>query len=120
MRERYELHCDDRSIIIDDCTRVVLRRGIPFDYDTTRDYTSDSDDSGDVVWEPRHSLATLENKALFVHGIFDELLDFCQAIVDKRPLRTANLEFALHLMQVYEASLLSGGELWSVEPTPLW
>lgn len=119
VRERYELYGDDRSIIIDDCTRVILRRGIPFDYNTTRDYTSDSDDSGDVIWEPRHSLATLENKALFVQGIFDELLDFCQAIVDKRPLRTAGLEFALHLMQVYEGSMLSGGELLSVEPAPL-
>jgi predicted dehydrogenase len=118
VRERYELYGDARSIVIDDCTRVILRRGIPFDYETTRDYTSNEAETGDAVWEPRHSLATLENKALFVQGIFDELLDFCEAILESRPLRTANLEFTLHLMRVYEASLLSEGELVSVEPGP--
>jgi predicted dehydrogenase len=116
VRERYELYGDAQSVIIDDCTRVILRRGIPFDYETTREYTSDEAETGDVVWEPRHSLATLENKALFVQGIFDELHDFCGAILEGHPLRTADLEFALHLMRVYEASLLSDGELISVEP----
>ena len=120
VRERYELFGDSRSIVVDDCTRVILRRGIPFDYETTRDYTSSEADSGDVTWEPRHSLATLENKALFVQGIFDELLDFCMAILEQRPLRTANLEFALHLMRVYEASLISTGEPVAVDPVAGW
>src|SRR5258708_39658902 len=79
------------------------------------DFTSSGTESGSVVWEVNHCLATLENKALFVQGIFDELLDFCQAVLENRPLRIGNLESALHVMQVYEAALCSRGNPVAIE-----
>jgi predicted dehydrogenase len=107
--ERYELFGDEHVIGIENSSRVAYHRGIPFDYATTHDFTGPGLDTGSVVWEVEHRLATLENKALFIQGVFDELFDFCLAILDRRPLRTTDLEFALHIMRIYEAALLSDG-----------
>ena len=62
------------------------------------------------MWEVGHRLGTLENKSLFIQGFFNEMFDFCEAVLESRPLRTCGLDFALHLMQVYEAALIRGGE----------
>jgi hypothetical protein len=45
----------------------------------------------------------------------DELLDFCQAALENRPLRIGNLEFTFHVMQVYEAALCSRGNPVAIE-----
>ena len=108
--ERYELYGDNHTIAIENSVRVAYHRGIPFTYDHTHDFTAPGVDTGSVVWEIEHRLATLENKAIFVQGIFDELADFCGAILERRALRTADLEFAHHLMQIYEAALVSQGQ----------
>jgi predicted dehydrogenase len=108
--ERYELFGADQVIGIENSSRVAYHRGIPFQYAATHDFTSPGLDTGSVVWDVEHRLATLENKALFIQGVFDELFDFCMAVLDRRPLRTTGLEFALHVMQIYEAALLSDGQ----------
>lgn len=107
--ERYDFFGHERVVSIENSGRLAYHRGIPFHYSTQRDFTGPGTDTGSVVWEIEHRLATLENKALFVQGVFDELFDFCEAILTPRPLRTGSLEFALHLMEVYEAGLTSGG-----------
>ena len=83
---------------------------------SSADFTAPGTDTGAVAWEVGHRLATLENKALFIQGMVPELLDFCQAVLDARPLATCDLEFALHLMRVYEAALLSAGRPVVVAP----
>ncbi len=108
--ERYDLYGDGRSITIDNSARVSYHRGIPFDYARQTDFTGPGTDTGSVVWEAEHRLATLENSGLFVQGMYDELLDFCGAVLDKRPLRTCDLDFALQVMRVYEAGLRSAGD----------
>ena len=113
--ERYELFGAGRAISIENSSKVAYHRGIPFNYAQQKDFTSPGLESGSVVWEVNHTLATLENKALFVQGIFDELLDFCQAILEKRAMHVGNLEFALHVMQVYEAGLYSRGNPVTIE-----
>ncbi len=108
--ERYELFGNRHVISIDNSARVAYHRGIPFEYSRTHDFTGPGIETGSIVWEIEHRLATLENKALFVQGVFDELADFCAAILDQRPLRTTDLEFALHIMRIYEAALVSEGQ----------
>lgn len=108
--ERYDLFGHGKVISIENSARVVYQRGTPFQYQTQRDFTAPGTDTGAVIWEVNHSLATLESKAIFVQGIFDELLDFCLAVLEERPLQVADLEFSLHVMQVYEAALISGGQ----------
>jgi predicted dehydrogenase len=109
--ERYDLFGDGKIISIENSTKVAFHRGVPFAYETQRDYTAPGVDTGSVVWEASHSQGTLENKALLVQGMFDELFDFTSAILHGRPLASGGtLEFALHVMQVYEAALLSAGQ----------
>lgn len=62
-----------------------------------------------MVWEPQNTLATLENKALFTQGFYNEMRYFCDCVLEARPARQGSLEFTLHLMRVYEAALRSQG-----------
>ena len=54
-------------------------------------------------------LSTLENKALFTQGIYQEMRHFCDCVLDEKPATKGTLEFARELMRVYEAALLSTG-----------
>jgi len=102
-------------VTIDNNSRVEYHRGIPFDYGKQRDFFGPGIDNGAVVWEVTNTLSTLENKSLFIQGIFDELYEFTTAILESRPVRTCDLEFTLHLMRVYEAVLLSRGRPVEIE-----
>lgn len=113
--EQYELFGENRAISIDNSARVAYHRGIPFDYRAQRDFTAPGLDSGSVVWEANHCLATLENKAIFVQGIYNELMDFCEAVLEEHQPEIGTLEFALHVMQVYEAGLVSAGTPVAIE-----
>jgi predicted dehydrogenase len=113
--ERYHLYGDGRAITIENSVKLAYHRGIPFHYGTQRDFTAPGLDSGSVVWEANHNLATLENKALFVQGMYNELSDFCGAVLEGRAPEVGTLEFALHVMQVYEAGLLSEGRPVTIE-----
>ncbi len=107
--ERYEFFGHGHVVSIENSMRVSYHRGIPFEYARTRDFTTPGVEGGSVVWDVEHRLATLENKALFVQGVVSELDDFCGAVLDDRSVAVGDLEFALHLMRVYEAGLSSDG-----------
>ena len=96
-------------ISIDNSLRVTVRRGIPFNYSRTTDYAPPGMDSGAVVWEPQNTLATLENKAVFTQGFYDEVRYFCDCVLSGQPAEMGSLEFARSVMKVYEGALLSGG-----------
>ncbi len=108
--ERYDLFGEGHSISIENSVKISYHRGVPFDYRAQTDFTGAGTSTGTVSWEADHALATLENKGIFVQGIFDELLDFCSAVLEERSLNVADLEFAGHVMEVYEAALISNGQ----------
>ena len=108
--ERYTFFGNDCHIVIDNGLRVVLQRGIPFDYGKTTNYAPDGLEGGAIVWEPQNSIATLENKALFTQGFYQEMRHFCDCVMEEQRPRYGSLEFALAVMQVYEATLLSNGK----------
>lgn len=108
--ERYDVFGESgRVISIENVTKLSYHRGIPFSYTGQTDYTAPGTDSGSVVWEASFMLGTPENKSDFLQGMYNELNDFCEAILESRPVQVANLEFALNIMNVYEAGLLSNG-----------
>ncbi|MFH1708504.1 MAG: uroporphyrinogen decarboxylase family protein [Planctomycetota bacterium] len=107
--ERYAFYGSGRSVEITNNSRVAYCRGIPFDYETAADFAPPGLDRGTVVWETQNTRGTLENKALFVQGMVGEMRHFCDAVFAGTPVTLGSLEFALHLMQVYEAGLLSDG-----------
>ena len=97
-------------ISIDNSLRVTVRRGYPRDYARTTNYAPEGLDTGAVVWEPQNTTATLENKALFTQGFYAEMRYFCDCVLDGQSAELGSLEFALLVMKVYEAGLLSGGQ----------
>jgi len=105
--ERYSFFGDGCHLVIDNSLRVTLQRGIPFQYGKTTSYLPEGVDSGAVVWEPQNCQSTLENKALFTQGIYNEMRYFCEQIMAGQPAEKGSLEFALEVMKVYEAALLS-------------
>lgn len=112
--ERYDLFGDGQIISIENSVKVAWHRGVPFDYETQADFTAPGIDSGSIVWESSNRQGTLENKALFVQGMVGELADFCDAVLEQRPPRIGTLEFALQVMRVYEAAMMSAGEAVAV------
>lgn len=107
--ERYAIYGDGGHITVENSSRVSWHRGIPFSYGRTTSYAPDGADHGTTVWEPQNSLATLENKALFTQGFYDELRYFCDCVIEGRAAVDGSLSFALDIMRVYEAALLSDG-----------
>ena len=99
-----------RYITVENGLRVALWRGIPSSYGTTVDFAPAGTDSGTVVWEPQNAYATLENKALFTQGFYNEMRYFCDCVLSRRPAEEGTLEFALTIMRIYEAALLSEGD----------
>jgi predicted dehydrogenase len=108
--ERYSFFGDECHVVIDNGLRVTLQRGIPFDYGQTTTYVPEGLDSGAIVWEPQNREGTLENKALFTQGIYDEMMYFCTHALSGKPAERGSLEFTLDVMKVYEAGLLSNGK----------
>lgn len=106
--ERYAFW-GNQHVAIDKDLRVTLERGIPFNYSRTTNYIPTGLDSGAVSWEPQDTLGTLENKALFTQGFYDELRYFCDCVLEDRTAEVGSLEFALSVMKVYEAALMSRG-----------
>lgn len=107
--EEYKFFGGNWHLSIENCLRVKLERGYPFEYGKTTTYAPAGDTHGAITWEPQNCLATLENKALFTQGIYDELAYFCQCVLEGVPAVEGSLEFALELMRVYEAGLMSEG-----------
>jgi predicted dehydrogenase len=109
--ESYSLFADKWHMQIDNSRKVTLQSGHPgFRYSSTTGYIPPDFSSGAIVWEPQNCLATLENKAIFTQGFYNELIYFCECVLDQRPAEKGTLEFALEIMQVYEAALLSDGK----------
>lgn len=108
--ERYSFFADECHLTIDNGLRVALQRGIPFNYGRNTTYLPEGLDSGAVVWEPQNREGTLENKALFTQGIYNEMHYFCMQALAGEPATKGSLEFALTVMKIYEAALLSKGE----------
>jgi predicted dehydrogenase len=107
--ERYSFFGNGCHAVIENSLRTTLQRGIPFQYGKTTNYAPPGIDSGAVVWEPQNCAATLENKALFTQGFYNEMKYFCDQAMVGKPAEKGSLEFALELMRVYEAALLSNG-----------
>ncbi len=107
--ERYSCFGDNGHLVIDNGLRVTLHRGIPFEYGKTTSYAPPGLDSGAIVWEPQNREGTLENKALFTQGIYNEMQYFCAQALAGQPAEKGSLEFTLQVMKVYEAGLLSKG-----------
>ena len=106
--ERYAVYADKWQVDIEN-TRIALYRGIPIVHGKTTNYAPEGDDGGAVVWEASNCQAGLENKAEFTQGMYAAMMHFCECVLQNRTPDKGTLEFALEMMKVYEAGLLSEG-----------
>ena len=53
--------------------------------------------------------------ALFTQGIYAEMRYFCDCVLEGHAATQGSLEFALHLMSLYEAALVSDGERVTID-----
>ncbi len=113
--EDYHFYAPRWHMQIDNTTRVILQRGIPSVYGRTTSFAPPGDDTGAVVWEAQNCKATLENKALFVQGMYQEMMYFCECILKGKKPDLGSLEFALELQKVTEALMLSNGREIMIE-----
>ena len=107
--ENYFFYGDGMHIEIRNSSKVTCYRSIPFKYGITTSYAPPGMDHGAISWEPQNTVATLENKTLFTQGFWNEMKYFCDCVLESREASICSLEFALHLVQVHEAALLSEG-----------
>ena len=90
-------------------TRITLHRGIPGAHGRITNYAPEGDESGAVVWEASNCQAGLENKPDFTQGMYAAMMHFCECVLNGKAPEKGTLEFALDMMRVYEAALLSEG-----------
>ena len=112
--ERYSFFGDNCHLTIENGLRVTLDRGIDFDYGRNTTYLPDGFESGAIVWEPQNREGTLENKAIFTQGVYNEMRYFCEHAMTGMAAERGSLEFARDVMKVYEAGLLSHGRRMSI------
>ena len=55
-----------------------------------------------LFWEPEFSLGQLYNNNMFTLGYVPEVLHFCEAVLEGRPITKGTLETALEIMKLYD------------------
>lgn len=107
--ERYQSFAGKVSVEVTNSRKVTYQRGIAFDYGKGVSFAPPGLEGGAVVWEAQDGMNTMENKAIVTQGMFHELHYFLDCVLEGRAAEVGSLEFALDLMRVYEAAILSDG-----------
>jgi predicted dehydrogenase len=106
--EVYTVFGDGAYLKVENCTTVTLQRSATgFQYGRTTSFVPAGTEGSALTWEPQNVLSTPENASLFTQGIYGEMRYFCDCVLETRPATKGSLEFALDLMMLYEAALLS-------------
>ena len=114
--ENYSVYGDNWDLQIRNTDTVILNRGIPFELGRTESFTVPGEEYGSIVWRPQNCKATLENKALFVQGMYAEMKHFCDCVLEGKPATRGTLEFAIQVCRVSEAAMRSCGQKIPVNP----
>ncbi|HEY9011850.1 MAG TPA: Gfo/Idh/MocA family oxidoreductase [Devosia sp.] len=60
------------------------------------------EESATLLYEPEFSLGQLYNNNMFTLGYVPEVLHFCEAVMESRPITKGTLETALEIMKLYD------------------
>jgi predicted dehydrogenase len=100
--ERVEIIGQDASVVVDNGVRITYyRRGASLGYGRNPSFVV-PDDVAPLTWEPEFSLGQLYNKNLFYLGYVPEILHFCTAVLEGRPLTLGTLDHVEQIMALYE------------------
>jgi len=56
----------------------------------------------------------VENKALFTQDFYNEMMHFCECVLNEKPAEMGALKHSLEVMKVYKATLRSEGRLLKI------
>lgn len=123
-KERLEVVGEGANVVLDNnCALTYYRPGTPGDgpyaYGRVGDYT------GPVAEAPLHWVIDNYsgqpfNMHLFSQGYAPEIIDFCQRVLDDRPIAVAGLGDAWHITRLFEALQAADGAVVDLDDAPAW
>lgn len=101
--ERLEVVGEHASVIVDNGVKVTYYRPATRPaYGRSSSYLVPNDEAP-LMWEPEFSLGQLYNKNIFYLGYVQEVLHFCESVMDASPPTKGTLAAALEIAKVFEA-----------------
>lgn len=103
--ERLEIVGNGSSVVVDNGVKVTYYRnagGKGPEYGRSSSFMVD-DSVAPLVWEPEFSLGQLYNKNIFLLGYVQEVLHFCESILEGTTPHKGTLEQSREIMKLFEA-----------------
>ncbi len=123
-KERFEVVGQGANVVVENNRRIMYyRRGYPgsepFEYGRVGDFTS-ANDCAPLCWEIESYSGQPFNMHIFYQGYAQELLYFCQCLLENRPVRIAGLEDAWHVIRFFETLQHVGDQPVELPEAPAW
>lgn len=100
--ERIEAIGDGANAVVENGVKLIhYRRADLPSYGRAASWIQ-PEDSAPLLYEPEFSLGQLYNNNMFALGYVPEVLHFCEAVLENRPLTKGTLETAIEIMKLYE------------------
>ena len=123
-KERFEVVGQGANVVVENNHRLTYYRpghpgGGPYEYGRIGDFTG-ADDCAPLVWEIDGYSGQPFNMHIFYQGYAEEVLYFCQCLLEGRPVRLAGLEDAWHITRFFEALQSAGDQPVELPDAPAW
>ena len=100
--ERVEAIGEGAHAIVENGTRLVHYRKAKLpSYGRAASWIQ-PDDGAALLYEPENSLGQLYNNNMFTLGYVPEVLHFCEAVLEQKPLSKGTLDAAIEIMKLYD------------------
>ncbi len=123
-KERYEVVGEGANVVVENNHRITYYRpghpGLgPFEYGRIGDFTG-IDDQAPLVWEKDGYSGQPFNMHIFYQGYAEEILYFCDCLLDDRPVELGGLGDAWHVTRFFEALQKAAGQPVELADAPAW
>lgn len=100
--ERVEAIGEGAHAVVENGTRLIHYRKAKLpSYGRAASFIQ-PDDSAALLYEPENSLGQLYNNNMFTLGYVPEVLHFCEAVLEGKPLQKGTLDAAIEIMKLYD------------------
>lgn len=107
-----------RHIIVENNLILTYHRNVDFGYGDETNFYKGTPDENTAVWQPEFSRGQMFNKGLFLLGYFEEIDEFANAILEKRPLVDGTLQQAWTATRIFEKFLDGPNKLIELKAPP--
>lgn len=101
--ERYEVVGEGANIVVDNGVKVsYYRKSKRPLYGRSISYMVGTE-TAPLFWEPEFSLGSMYNESIFLEGYIQEVLYFCECVLNSTPPQKGNLEVSLEIAKLFDA-----------------